>query len=371
MVLTVAKIRALKPSERAYKVADHGGLYLNVSPTGARSWRYNFRHGDRAKTLSLGQFPEVGLLEARAALTEAKAQLAQCIDPAEAKRLAARGKEFTPDGTFAAAFGRWFERKLPLWEPRNARNLGQRFKDDVLPSIGDKQVGEIAPGEVLAIVRAIEGRGAVNMARRMRGAMSEVFRFAVAEGLAERDPSRDIDAALAPRPKVERRRALPPERMGAFMVALEAYCGEPIVTLALKFQILTWARPIEATSAPWSEFEDLDGDNPLWRIPAARMKARREHVVPLSPQAVAVLKDARTLSAGTHTLSGAGMNRSGATPCGPGPRRSSSTRSPRPMAFARPAAHGQMSPDIIVTQSSWRLRIWMGQFAASITARRI
>lgn len=216
--------------------------------------------------------------------------------------MVARGKKVEPVNTFAAVLTRWFERKLPLWEPKNAIRLEARFKADVLPVIGDKDVGTITPRDVLQIVRAIEGRGSIQMARRMRGAMGEVFRFAVGEGIAERDPTRDIDAALAPRPKVERRRALPPERMGAFLAALDAYRGEPIVTLAARFQILTWARPIEATGALWCEFEDLDGGSPLWRIPAKRMKARREHVVPLSRQAVALLSEARVFSSGAYVF---------------------------------------------------------------------
>ncbi|MGR3747546.1 tyrosine-type recombinase/integrase [Paracoccus sp. (in: a-proteobacteria)] len=296
-MLTVARIRSLKPAERPYKVSDGAGLYLNVSPTGARSWRYNYKNASgKARTLTLGQFPDMGLQDARIALAEAKRQIAKNIDPSDAKRLAARGKTASPSDTFAVVFRRWYKRKLPTWEPLNAERLEKRFKADVMPVLGETPVAQIGPQDVLKVIRAIEGRGSIAMARRIRGAMSEVFRFAVAEGLADRDPARDIGAALAPKPKVERRRALPPELMAAFMTALAGYHGEPVPGFALRFQILTLARPIEAAQATWTEFEDLDGEDPLWRIPAHRMKARREHIVPLSRQAVELIKEMRQFS---------------------------------------------------------------------------
>jgi integrase len=207
-----------------------------------------------------------------------------------------------PPETFRAVAEEWFSVNQERWVDTYRVRLRSRMDDDLLSNLGDYPIAEIRPLDVLAVMRKIEGRGAIESAKRILNMASSVFRYGVATGHCLRDPTADIKGALRPPLPPKRRTALPAKEIPAFMQALSAYDGEETTRLALKLLVLTFVRTGELRFAAWSEFENLDGPEPLWRIPAARMKLRRPHLVPLSPSAVSALNELRTKTRGSSNL---------------------------------------------------------------------
>lgn len=304
MPLSDAKLRNLKAQTRPYKVADGGGLHVLVTVAGARLWRMAYRFSGKQKTLAFGIYPEVGLADARSRRDEAKRLLALGIDPAERKVTSAPVKP-----TFRQMAEAWFATQKEGWVESYASRLRSRLDDDLLPSLGDRPVDEIESLEVLAAVRKIERRGSIEMARRVRQMAGAVFKFAVAEGKCSRDPSADVVGALAAKPPVKSRKALLRRDLPDFLARLSKFDGEPSTIYALRLTLLTLVRTQEVRFAEWREFEDLDGEKPLWRIPAERMKMRNPHLVPLSRQTVETLMKIRTVSRGERLF--AAKTRSG------------------------------------------------------------
>lgn len=295
MALTDKRIRDLKPKEKAYRITDAHSLYLQVTPSGGKHWRVNFSFAGKQKTLALGSYPVVSLLAARMERDKAKALLAEGIDPSAAKR--ADVPAASPAGeTFADVAARWFKLNERKWVSDYAMRLRARMDQDILPHLGNKPVASITPKDVLDTIRRIEARGAIEMARRIHQMVSQVFRFAVAENLIPFDPARDIGDALAPKPAPKRRSAMPADEIPAFLDKVRAYQGEPCTIHGLQLVAHTAVRTNELRMAEWSEFEGLEGADPLWRIPADKMKMRRDHIVPLSRQAVAIIKAIRPVT---------------------------------------------------------------------------
>lgn len=287
-MLSDAKCRNAKPTDKQQKLSDGGGLYLLVLPSGGRSWRLAYRFDGKQKALMLGQYPAVSLADARDAREEAKRKLAAGKDPADKVEAA----------TFDSFARRWHAAKKSQWVEEHAARVLARLERDALPAIGSKAITEIEPPDVVDLLRKVEERGALDITRRLKQSISSIFRFAIAEGKAKHNPAADVGEALKPKPKVKHFAKVKTKEIPELVRRMESYDGELETRLALLFTLHAGVRTQETRFAVWSEFDDLDGDEPLWRIPEERMKMRREHLVPLSPQAVALLREIRRLHNG-------------------------------------------------------------------------
>ena len=282
-------------------MSDGEGLFLLVKKNGSRLWRLAYRFNGRQKTLALGAYPAVGLAKARSGRADAKTALVAGRDPGEVKKAAKRASDGPPN-TFAAVAARWFDARKGSWVESYSGRIWARIRDDIIPEIGAKAVSEITASDVLGAVRKIEARNAVELAHRIKNHVSDIFRFAKAEGLIEVNPAADLNDALRKPKKGKRRTALPARDLPAFLEALKAYDGEDLTRLAVRLTLLTFVRTNEMRFARRTEFEDLGGKEPLWRIPPGRMKMDREHIVPLSRQAVAVVQEILRLNPKSELL---------------------------------------------------------------------
>ncbi len=294
--LTDVQPRNAKPKAKPYKLADGGGLYLLVNTDGAKYWRMDYRHLDTRRTLAFGKYPEVSLTDARAKRTEARRLLDAGIDPGEQRKAQkAAGKE-RAGNSFEAIAREWFGKHKDGWAASHADKILGRLENDVFPWLGARPIAEITPPELLAVVRRIEGRGVLETAHRALANCGQVFRYAVATGRAERDPSGDLRGAL---PSVKSRRThfaavTDPKQVAPLLRAIDGYQGSPTVRAALKLAPLFFVRPGELRQAQWADF-DLEGAE--WRYTVT--KTNTQHIVPLAAQALAVLRE-------LHALTGAG-----------------------------------------------------------------
>ena len=306
MPLTETQAKNAKPRERAYKLADSEGLFLLVQPNGTRLWRMKYRFAGKEKLLSFGAYPALGIAAARDKRKAAKALLAEGKDPMKAK-----GEVISENGdTFYMVAKRWHENRQSALNPAHAERVWSRMERDVFPAIGQKLIHEITAPDVLEMIRKIEGRGALDISRRAKQGVGQVFQFAIACGLASSDPTAHLRGALKPRPRVKHMSRLPLVELPAFLEKLRAYQEEgdrrsAITRDAVLFALLTWVRTKELRLAVKSEFEDLDGTDPVWRIPAARMKMGREHLVPLSAQAAQIARNMVSTATGNYLFPGA------------------------------------------------------------------
>lgn len=284
--LTEAKIRSAKPREDAYRLPDEKGLHLFVTPSGGRHWRLRYRFADKEKTLTFGPWPEVSLSAARQKRDAARAVLREGKDPAV---VAGAGEPFED---FAR---RWHALRKPTWTDTHAADVLVSLERDVFPVLGQRAIGQITAPEVLDLLRAIEDRGAVETAHRVRQRMSAVFTFAMAEGKIQGDPAAPVRSALKPVEKGRQPAVVTLAEARELLQATEMVPAHPETRLALRLLALTAVRPGEVRGAVWSEFT-LDDLDPVWVIPAERMKMKREHVVPLSRQAVEVMDTLRLLT---------------------------------------------------------------------------
>jgi integrase len=295
MVLTDTRARTAKPSAKPYKISDGGGMYLLVKSDGARYWRLDYRYAGKRRTLALGVYPTVSLSAARACREEARRLLSKNLDPAAAKKVAKRACKLANESTFEAVAGEWLANQRHRLAPRYCALLLARLQTDIFPQIGSRPVAEIDAPELLEALRKVEKRGVIETARRLRQICGQVFRFAVASGAAIHDPSVDLRGALKSPGRPRCHKAMPLDYLPYFLNALEGYDGDVRTRLALKLMVLTFPRTTELRAARWSEIEKLEGTEPLWRVPAERMKMKEEHLVPLAPQAVALLRELRAL----------------------------------------------------------------------------
>lgn len=285
----------------ARKLADGGGLYLLVKPSGHKSWCLKYRFGGRERKLTIGTFPSVSLKAARAARDAAKLQLSQGIDPSTEKKRRKAVAALAALDSFERVARAWHEKKAPTLAPRYAGQVLDRLQDNVFPKIGALPVRDITPPMVLALIREVESRGAKEMAHRVRMHISDVFVWAIASGLCEQDPAAVIRKALEPTNGKLRPAALKLDQARSVLTKTEQVKDVWWATrLASRLLALTAARPGVVRLAERKEFEGLDGAEPIWRIPADKMKLTRERkrdasfefVVPLSTQAVATVKAA-------------------------------------------------------------------------------
>jgi integrase len=305
MPLTENQAKNAKPLERAYKLADSEGLFLLVQPNGAKLWRMKYRFAGKERLLSFGAYPALGIAAARDKRKAAKALLAEGKDP-----MLAKGQMTSEGGdTFFAVANRWHENRKSALNPAHAERVWSRMERDVFPFIGERPIREITAPEVLEMIRRIESRGALDISRRAKQGVGQVFQFAIACGVASSDPTANLSGALKPRVRVKHMSRLPLGELPAFLEKLRAYQEKgdrrsAITRDAVMFALLTWVRSKELRFADKAEFENLDGTDPLWRIPAERMKMGREHLVPLSAQAAQIARTMISSSAGEYLFPG-------------------------------------------------------------------
>jgi integrase len=284
MALTEAAVRGAKPGEKPYKLYDDSGLYLLVHPRGSKYWRLKYMLEGREMVLALGVYPDVGLAAARSSRNRAREELASGVDLAAQRRAKREGRS----DTFQSIAREWLERQP--FTPKTLKKAQWTFNDLIFRYIGKWPIRAIKPTDVLDVVRRLEKRGKIETAHRTKQRIGQVCRFAIATGRADRDPTQDLRGALAPLRVTNRAAITEPKRVGELLKAIDGYQGFVETEFALKLAPLLFVRPGELRYARWEEI-DLESDDPEWRIPAAKMKMRRMHIVPLSRQASALLKE--------------------------------------------------------------------------------
>jgi integrase len=290
--LTVLKIKAAKLG----KHFDGGGLFLHITESG-RYWRMKYRHAGKEKLLALGVYPEVGLSEVRQRRDEARALLRDGNDPGLIKRDRKAANAEAAANTFAAIADEWLRKQKPRLAEATYAKAAWTLNDLVNPWIGHRPISEIDAPEMLKVLRRIEERGAHETAHRTKQRCGQIFRYAISTGRAKHDPTADLRGALSPVVSKARAAITDPAKVGELLRAIEGYTGSLVARCALKLAPLVFVRPGELRRAEWSEF---DLDHGLWRIPASKMKMRDEHIIPLSTQAVAVLRELQPLTGRSH-----------------------------------------------------------------------
>lgn len=287
MPLTTTAVRAAKPKEKPYRLADEKGMYLEVTPAGGRYWRLKYRFLGKEKLLALGVFPAVSLADAREARDEARKLLARGSDPSEQKKMAKRQALVAAANSFEVVAVEWLEKNKPKWTQRYASVVEGRIRKDLFPALGKRPITQITAQELLAVLRKMEGRGVRETTHRARQDCSHIMRYAIATGRAERDVAADVQGALKPVVVKHHAAITAPDGIGALMRAIRGFEGSFITKSALMLAPLVFVRPGELRNAEWPE---IDLDAAEWRIPSAKMKMRTPHIVPLSEQAVKVLR---------------------------------------------------------------------------------
>jgi len=287
-MLTDTRVKTAKPQAKLYKLTDERGLHLTVYPNGSKLWQLRYRCEGKEKTASLGKYPDVSLAEARNKRDQMRKQIANGIDPVQAKRATKEANKVAQANSFEAVARTWFHGWKVARSPRHAEYVIRRFEADVFPAIGSRPVSEIQAPELVKMMKAIQRRGALDIAKRSFQMTGQVFRFAVAHGIAERNPASDIKPGdILPSRRQTNYARVDAKELPALLRAIEAYQGTPVTRLAIKLLALTFVRTGELIGAKWDEFDLQAGQ---WRIPAERMKMRTEHIVPLSLQAIQILQ---------------------------------------------------------------------------------
>ena len=292
MKLNDVAVRKAKPEAKPRKLTDGGGLYVMIHPNGGKYWQLAYRFAGKQKTLALGVYPDVSLADARERRDQARKLLANGNDPSAVKQAQKRQAKIAAANTFEAVAREWVENRANDWTEGHKALTLRTLEQDAFPSLGRRPIAEITPAELLATVRAIEKRGALEIASRVLQRCSSVFRYSIATSRCNGNPATELRGAL----KSPKRTHYTTIEKGGFPQLLrdiDGYQGSPLTTYALQLMALTFTRTSELIEAEWRE---IDLDKAEWLIPAERMKMRRPHVVPLSQQAVAVFREAAELS---------------------------------------------------------------------------
>ena len=289
-MLTDAQVRKIKPIDKKKRYSDEKGLYLEVTPSGGRFWRLKYRFNGRESTLTIGSYPEVSLAQARRVRDEARIQLYNNIDPNAAKNQ--RLDQTDKNKLFKVLAIEWMQdRKDAITEGTYLRDLSV-FEKDLFPALGDMPIDQIKGKDVLACAKKIEERGALEMAKRSIPLTGRIFRYAIHKGIIENDPTPHLQEALKPR-KVKHMARLDISEFPPFLERMDRYHGSILVKIALQLMTLTFVRTAELINMEWNE---IDFDNHLWRIPAYKMKMALPHIVPLSRQAVELIESLRPIT---------------------------------------------------------------------------
>ncbi len=308
MPLNDVKVRNAKPGIKPVKLSDEKGLYLEVAPSGGKWWRFKYRFDGKEKRISLGVYPEVSLKSARDRRDAARKLLDNGVDPSE-NRKAVKTAQFVADNpdTFEVIAREWFARNSVIWVSDHGNRIIRRLERDIFPWIGARPIAEIKAPELLSVLRRIEERGAVETAHRAHQNCGQIFRYAIATGRAELDPSPSLKGALPPVRQSHHAAITDPIDVSKILRAIDDYRGSLVTRCALRLAPLFFVRPGELRKVEWSE---IDFDKEEWNIPAERMKMREPHLVPLSSQSIGILRELHALtgrgryvfpSARTHT----------------------------------------------------------------------
>lgn len=291
MALSDTRIRTAKPKDKPYKLSDEKGMYLQVNKNGSKYWRLKYRIAGKEKLLALGVYPDVSLKAAREKRDAAREKVAQGIDPSEVKKIEKMAGAAAAENSFASVAAEWFSKRKPKWSATHAEKQERMIERDLTPYLGHRPVGDITSPELLAVLRRVESRGALETAQRAKQVAGQIFRYAVATGRAERDPSADLTGALTT-PVVKHLAAVTePKEVGPLLLMLDGYHGTATVRAALQLAPLTFVRPGELRQAKWV---DIDFEAAEWRFHIT--KTNSDHIVPLSDQAVSILKELYALT---------------------------------------------------------------------------
>ncbi len=307
MSLTDIAVRNAKPREKAYKLSDEKGLYVQVEPGGSKLWRLKYRFGDKEKKLAIGIYPEVTLAMARERQLEARRLLASGVDPGEYKKQAKRAAKLAAANTFEAVGREWFTKFTPGWAQSHSSKVLLRLESDLFPWLGARPIAGIEADELLEVIRRVEARGALDTAHRCLGYCGQIFRYAIATARAKRNPAADLRGALPPAQGGHFASIIDPESVGELLRAIDGYKGSLVTRSALRFAPLTFVRPGELRTAEWTHIRLPEA---AWRIPAERMKMREDLIVPLSRQAISILTELQPLTGGGRFVFPCESNRS-------------------------------------------------------------
>jgi integrase len=291
--LTAIQIKQTKPGAKPVKLHDGGGLYLLIKPSGGRYWRYDYRHLGRRRTLALGVFPDVSLADARKRHFLAKDKLSDGIDPGEVRKVEKLTRHLVAENSFEAIAREWFNQMMPGKSASYQERTGRILEKDLYPVLGSRPISLISPLELLAALRRIEHRGALDIAHRAKQTASLVFRYAVATGRAERDPSVDLRGALPAKRKKHHAALTEPKAVGRLLVSMDNFVGTAVVKTALQLSALLFQRPGEIRQMEWAE---INWEALRWEIPAEKMKMRQPHIVPLASQSQSLLREIQALT---------------------------------------------------------------------------
>ncbi|MCL2829597.1 MAG: integrase arm-type DNA-binding domain-containing protein [Betaproteobacteria bacterium] len=290
-------IRNAKPADKPMRMFDGGGLYVEISPAGGKLWRFKYRFGGKEKLLSLGAYPAVSLKDARERREEARKMLANGKDPGAVKQAQKAAIKAAAENNFEAVAREWHSVRKSGWSESHSCKVIARLGKDVFPMLGGVPVSEVNAPKVLAVLRKIEARGAIETAHKAKESISMVMRYAIAKGLAERDPCPDLRGALKPVQTKNMAAIIDRVKVGELLRAMDQYSGSVIVRAALALAPLVFVRPGELRAARWA---DIDLDCAEWRYTASKTKTR--HLVPLARQAVEILRNLQPLTGGAELV---------------------------------------------------------------------
>jgi len=290
--LTDVKVLKAKHQDKPVMLFDGGGLYLLITPSGGKLWRFKYRYDGKSKTMAFGTYPEISLFDARQRRENARKLLANSVDPG-AVRKAQKQAKVEETETFEVIAREWHGKFITKWTEGHAQKLLRQLELNVFPWIGSRPIKEIKAPELLAVLRRTESRGVLEGAHRLRGICSQVFRYALATGRCERNPAQDLIGSLTPAKEKHLAAITDPNKVRELLIAIDGYTGSYVVKLALQLSPLVFTRPGELRHMEWSE---VDFDNALWSIPAEKMKIREPHLVPLAKQAIRILEEVKQLT---------------------------------------------------------------------------
>ncbi len=290
--LTDMKVQKAKSKDKPISLFDGGGLYLLVTPSGGKLWRFKYRFNNKEKKLAFGSYPEINLQDARRKREDARRLIANNVDPDTVRKAQKQAKTEETE-TFEVIAREWHTKFTLTWTAGHAVTIMSRLERDLFPWVGRRPINQIKAPELLAVIRRVESRGALESAHRIRTIAGQVFRYAVATGRAERDPAADLKGAL-PQPQERHHAAITePKEVAPLLRALDGYQGHFVVKCALRLAPLFFVRPGELRNAEWSE---IDLDEAVWNIPVHKMKMKQAHIVPLCRQAVEILTELKEVT---------------------------------------------------------------------------
>lgn len=303
MPLSDTAIRNAKPTDKTQRLADGGGMYLEIPTTGGKLWRLKYRFGGKEKRLALGSYPDTGLKEAREKREQARKLLAAGIDPGEHRKAAKAAGEEKAANSFEVIAREWFTKQSKTWAASHSSKIMLRLEKDIFPWLGPRPIADVSAPEILSCLRRVESRGAVESSHRILQNCGQIMRYAIATGRATLNPADALKGALTPVQATHRAAITEPKAIGALLRAIDDYQGALITKCALRMAPLVFVRPGELRQAEWTE---IDLEKAQWNIPAERMKTREAHLVPLSSQAVAILTELAALTGrGRYVFPGA------------------------------------------------------------------